>query len=97
MNHPPIDLQMYDLTKCFDGLWLEECCNHLFEAGVSDDKLALIYEGNSVNEVAIQHNTIQYNRLFLEMNLLHRINYKMLNTITYRHNELENKENNIHN
>ena len=29
---------MYDLTKCFDGLWLEECCNNLFEAGVVDDK-----------------------------------------------------------
>ena len=34
---PPIDLHMYDLTKCFDGLWLEECCNNLFEAGVTDD------------------------------------------------------------
>ena len=45
---------MYDLTKCFDGLWLEECCNNLYEAGVVDDKLALIYEGNSVNQVAVR-------------------------------------------
>ena len=51
---PPLDLHMYDLTKCFDGLWLEECCNNLFEAGVTDDKLALIYEGNRINQVAVK-------------------------------------------
>ena len=51
---PPIDIHMYDLSKCFDGLWLEECCNNLYEAGVVDDKLALIYEGNCVNEVAVK-------------------------------------------
>ena len=51
---PPIDLHMYDLTKCFDGLWLEECCNNLYEAGVINDKLALVYEGNKVNRVAIK-------------------------------------------
>ena len=51
---PPIDIHMYDLTKCFDGLWLEECCNNLFEAGVVDNKLALIYEGNSINYVAVK-------------------------------------------
>ena len=51
---PPIDLHMYDLTKCFDGLWLEECCNNLYEAGIVDDKLALIYEGNCINQVAVK-------------------------------------------
>ena len=51
---PPIDIHMYDLTKCFDGLWLEECCNNLYEAGVDDDKLAMVYEGNCVNQVAVR-------------------------------------------
>ena len=51
---PPLDLHMYDLTKCFDGLWLEECCNNLFEAGVIDDKLAMVYEGNYINQVAVR-------------------------------------------
>ena len=51
---PPIDIHMYDLLKCFDGLWLEECCNSLYEAGVVDDKLALIYGGNCSNKVAIK-------------------------------------------
>ena len=50
----PVDIHMYDLCKCFDGLWLEECCNNLYEAGITDDKLALIYEGNKVNNVAVR-------------------------------------------
>ena len=50
---PAIDIHMYDLWKCFDGLWLEECCNDLYEAGVHDDKLALVYEGNRTNKMAI--------------------------------------------
>ena len=34
---------------------MEECCNNLYEAGVRDDKLALIYEGNNNNnKVAIK-------------------------------------------
>ena len=49
-----VDIHMYDLCKCFDGLWLEECCNNLFEAGVTDDKLAMIYEGNKMNDVAVR-------------------------------------------
>ena len=51
---PPVDIHMYDISKCFDGLWLEECCNNLFEAGVTDDKLAMIYEGNKMNHVAVK-------------------------------------------
>ena len=51
---PPVDIHMYDLCKCFDSLWLEECCNNLYEAGITDDKLALIYEGNRVNNVAVR-------------------------------------------
>ena len=51
---PAVDIHMYDLCKCFDGLWLEECCNNLYEAGVTDDKLAMIYEGNKMNDVAVR-------------------------------------------
>ena len=50
----PIDIQMIDIRKCFDTLWLEECINNLFEAGIQDDILAMIFEGNSKNEVAVQ-------------------------------------------
>ena len=27
-------------VKCFDSLWLEDCLNDLYEAGVDNDKLA---------------------------------------------------------
>ena len=50
----PIDIEMIDIRKCFVSLWLEDCINHLYEAGIQDDKLSLIYEGNTKNEVAIQ-------------------------------------------
>ena len=36
-----------------DSLWTEECGNDLYEAGVTDDKLAMVYEGNLENKVSI--------------------------------------------
>ena len=53
----PIDLQFYDLKQCFDAMWLEESMNNLADTvGEShwDDKLALIYQNNCVNHVAIK-------------------------------------------
>ena len=49
-----IDILMYDYRQCFDTLWLEECINDLYDAGIQDDKLALIYEVNEKNQVAIK-------------------------------------------
>ena len=49
----PIDIQIFDVEKAFDSLWLEQCCNDLWEAGIKDDKLALIYHGNQKNDVAV--------------------------------------------
>ena len=49
----PLDITLYDLEKAFDSLDLIESCNEMFEAGVKNDKLAIIYEGNRKNEVAI--------------------------------------------
>ena len=39
----PIDIQISDFRQCFDSLWLEECMNDLYDAGIVDDNLALIY------------------------------------------------------
>ena len=36
-------LTFYDNEKCFDSLWLEDCINSLWENGVKDDTLSLIY------------------------------------------------------
>ena len=51
-----IDIQIYDLIKAFDRLWLEDCMNDLYDSIPSeqlDDKLALIYQANTKNQVAV--------------------------------------------
>ena len=53
----PIDIQIYDVEKCFDALWLEDCMLDMFETlppGARDDKVALIYEMNKENYVAVK-------------------------------------------
>ena len=29
-NAEPVDIQLYDVEKCFDALWMEECINDVF-------------------------------------------------------------------
>ena len=48
-----IDLTLYDSHQCFDGLWLEECLNDLYDNGIRDDKLNMIYQGNLSNNVCV--------------------------------------------
>ena len=36
-------LTFYDIEKCFDSLWLEDFINSLWDLGVKDDVLCLIY------------------------------------------------------
>ena len=52
-----IDICIYDIEKCFDALWLEDCLNDMFDslpASQQNDKLALVYETNRNNFVAIK-------------------------------------------
>ena len=52
-----IDISVYDLEKAFDALWLEDCLNDLYDTlpeDQHDDKLALVYESNRNNLVAIK-------------------------------------------
>ena len=51
-----VDLQIYDLIQAFDALWLDDCMNNIYDAASEenrDDKLALIYEMNTENKVAV--------------------------------------------
>ena len=53
-NAKPIDILVSDFRQCFDSLWLEECMNDLYEAGIDDDNLPLIYEANRNINVAVK-------------------------------------------
>ena len=49
-----VDLQVYDVEKCFDALWLQECINDIYEAGLHNDKLPLLFMENSNAKVAVK-------------------------------------------
>ena len=43
-----------DYKKCFDSIWLEETLNDLYQGGLVDDNLALLYEANKKVKVAVK-------------------------------------------
>ena len=49
-----IDINVYDVIKCFDSLWLAECINDLYDAGLKNDKLVLLYKSNITANIAIK-------------------------------------------
>ena len=51
-----MDIQIYDVEKCFDALWLEDCMTDLYDTlpqQARDDRLALVYQLNRENYVAV--------------------------------------------
>ena len=42
------------MEKCFDALWAQECINTLYEYGLDNDKLVLIYEETKYAQIAIK-------------------------------------------
>ena len=51
----PADIELFDIAKCFDTLWLKESLNDLYEAGLKNDNLNLLYEGNKECYIAIKN------------------------------------------
>jgi hypothetical protein len=49
-----IDIQFYDISKCFDAMWAEETMNDLYDAGVRDDKFALVSLMNEKCQVKVK-------------------------------------------
>ena len=49
-----MDVHIYDYKQCFDSLWLEECLNDMYEGGLQDDKLNLIYNANQLVNIAVR-------------------------------------------
>ena len=50
----PIDIQIMDFKQMFDSEEVFVSLNSLFEAGVKDDLLPLIYEANRINHIAVK-------------------------------------------
>ena len=48
------DVQLYDIEKCFDLLWVQECVNTLYENGFNTDKLVLLYKETRNAQIAIK-------------------------------------------
>ena len=44
----------YDIEKCFDSLWLEDCMNSLWDMGARNDILSLIYLMNKEARVTVK-------------------------------------------
>ena len=47
-------ITFYDIEKCFDNLWFEDCINSLWDLEVKDDVLYLIHLLNTKASVAIK-------------------------------------------
>ena len=52
----PIQIQVADVEKCFDKLWLQATTNALFECGLNNDMLNLLYLENKNANVAVKVN-----------------------------------------
>ena len=53
-NEEPVDVTVTDVEKCFDSLWAQECINTLYEYGLQNDKLVLLYEETKNALIAIE-------------------------------------------
>ena len=53
-NDDGIDCQVYDVEKCFDNLWVQEVINSLYDAGLNNDKLPLLFLENQTAQVAVK-------------------------------------------
>ena len=64
-----VDIQVYDIEQAFDSLWLEDCLNDLYDSlpdSSCDDKLALVYETNVNNQVAVNTDVGQTERFSVQ-------------------------------
>ena len=52
----PIQVQVMDAEKCFDKLWLQSCINALYEAGITNDHLNMLYIEKRNAQIAVKIN-----------------------------------------
>ena len=55
-NQEPIQVQVQDVVKCFDKLWLQATTHLLFEVGMQNSMLNLSYLNNKNASIAVKVN-----------------------------------------
>ena len=50
----PVVLQFYDYSQMFDSINLQEAISDIFDTGVDDDNLALLYNANQEIDMAVK-------------------------------------------
>ena len=53
-NNSPVTIQIYDYKQMFDSMNLQEAVSDLFDSGVKDNTLALLYEANKNINVKVK-------------------------------------------
>ena len=64
------DINDYDVMKCFDSLWLSECIKILYETGLKNYKLVLIYESNQIANIAIKTSSGETERFVINITVM---------------------------
>ena len=53
-NKLELDVIVCDYAEAFDSLWVDSICNDLYDSGVQDDQLNLIYEADRASLVGVK-------------------------------------------
>ena len=53
-QNKPVTIQIYDFTQMFDSMKLEEAISDLFDSGMKDDTLSLLYDSNRNIKVKVK-------------------------------------------
>ena len=49
-----LDIEIYDIMKCFDKMWASETANDIYNAGLNDDLFVLVAKSNEACQVAVK-------------------------------------------
>ena len=59
----PIQVQVIDAEKCFDKLWLQNCINAIYDAGITNEYLNILYIENRNASIAVKVNNTLSTRI----------------------------------
>ena len=64
------NISVYEVRKCFDNLWLSECINEIYAAGLNNDKLCLLYYSNLRARIAMKNSNGISERVIIEKTVM---------------------------